>query len=262
MPSEKMRVQQMPDAPVMNDEDSGEMEIDLIELMYRMLEKIKWIILAAVIGAVVGFCVTKFMITPEYQATTKLYVLQSNNQVVDLTALNTSDKLTSDYVQVFKNWHVHNAVLNSLPELTYTYEELESMLTITTPSNTRLIEITVTSTDPQEAYNIAMAYAQCAPEFIAAKMETSKPSLFEEARIPENPSSPRMMINLILSTFMGAAIAIAVIFIQFIADDRVRTAEMLQKRLGLATLGMMPVQESAANTVKRSAGKAKKGAKA
>lgn len=262
MPSEKNKLHQIPDTAVMNDEDSDEMEIDLVELMYRLLEKIKWIILAAVIGLVLAFCVTKFFITPEYEATAKLYVMQSSNQVIDLTALNTSDKLTSDYVQVFKNWHVHNMVLTSLPQLDYDYDELEKMLTITTPSNTRIIEITVTSTDPQEAYDIAMAYATYAPEFIEVKMETSKPNLFEAARVPEKPASPNLMVNLVVGTFLGAAAAIAVIFVQFIADDRVRTAEMLQKRLGLATLGMMPVQENAENSVKRANGKVKKGAKA
>ncbi len=61
-----------------------------------------------------------------------------------------------------------------------------------------------------------------------------------------------------VGTFGGAAIAIAIIFIQFVSDDRVRNAEMLQKRLGLATLGMVPVQENAENDVKRNG----KGAKA
>lgn len=261
MPSEKYKANQGMDALVMTDEESGEMELDLVELLYRLLEKIKWIILAAVLGMVLSFCVTKFLITPKYEATSKLYVLESNNQVVDLSALSMSAQLTSDYVQVFKNWHVHNMVLTSLPHLTYDYEELEDMLTITTPSDTRIIEITVTSPDPQEAYDIAMAYATYAPDFIEAKMDTSRPNLFEAARVPEKPSSPHLLINLVVGTALGAFVAIVVIFVQFIADDRIRTAEMLQKRLGLATLGMMPVQESAANTVKRHGGKVKKGAK-
>lgn len=262
MPSEKNKVNQLSDNLAMNNEDNEELEVDLVELMYRMIEKIKWIILAAVVGMVLAFGVTKLLITPKYEATAKLYVLESNNQVVDLSALNMSAQLTSDYVQVFKNWHVHNMVLTALPELEYDYGELEEMLTITTPSDTRIIEITVTSTDPQEAYDIAMAYATYAPEFIEVKMETSRPNLFEAARVPEKPSSPHLMMNLLIGTFLGACVAIAVIFVQFIADDRIRNAEMLQKRLGLATLGMMPVQESAANTVKRFGGKVKKGAKA
>ncbi len=257
MPSDKNMARQMPDVAFQNEDDGAELEIDLVELMYRMIEKIKWIIAAAFIGLLVGFLFTKFVITPEYEATSKLYVLQSNNQVVDLTALNMSDKLTSDYVQVFNNWHVHEKVISSLG-LPYTYKQIQDMLTITTPSDTRIIEITVVSKDPQEAYDIAMAYANIAPAFIEAKMETSRPNIFEEARVPVDPSSPNLILNVFLTTFLGAAVAIAIIFVQFVADDRVRTAEQLQKRLGLATLGMMPVQEGNERNVKR----AGKGAKA
>lgn len=253
MASEKNMARQMPEAAIQNEADGAEMEIDLVELMYRMIEKIKWIILAAVIGMVVGVLYTKLMITPEYEATSKLYVLQANNQVVDLTALNMSDKLTSDYVQVFKNWHVHEKVISTL-NLDYTYKEIQDMLTITTPSDTRIIEIKVTSTDPQEAYDIAMAYANIAPAFIEAKMDTSRPNIFEEARVPTKPSAPSLVKNVFLTTFLGAVIAIAIIFIQFIADDRIRTADQLQKRLGLSTLGMMPVQEGNERSTKRNKG--------
>ena len=141
-------------------------------------------------------------------------------------------------------------VITSL-DLPYSYRSLQRMLDVEILDNTRIIAITVTSADPREAYNIAMAYAQIAPAFIEAKMETSRPNIFEEARIPTKPSSPNMTLNVFLGTFMGAAIAIAIIFVQFVSDDRVRNAEMLQKRLGLATLGMVPVQENAENDVKR-----------
>lgn len=257
MPSDKNLAHQMNDAVLVNENDVAEMEIDLVELMYRMIEKIKWIISAALIGLIVGFMVTKFVITPEYQATSKLFVLQSNNQVVDLTALNMSKQLTSDYVQVFKNWHVHEKVISTLG-LSYTYKEIQDMLTITTPDDSRIIQITVTSTDPQEAYDIAMAYANIAPAFIEAKMETSRPNIFEEARVPTIPSSPNLIMNMFLTTILGGMVAVAIIFIQFVSDDRIRNAEMLQKRLGLATLGMMPVQEGNERSVKRSG----KGAKA
>lgn len=257
MPSEKYMTRQMPDAAFTNEEDNGDLEIDLVELLYRLLEKLKWIVAAALIGLIVGFLFTKFLITPEYEATSKLYVLEAKDQVIDVSALNLSDKLTADYMQVFNNWHVHEKVISTL-NLPYDYEEIQEMLKITTPTGTRIIEVTVTSNDPQEAYDIAMAYANIAPAFIEAKMDTSRPNIFEEARVPDEPSSPNLLINLVLSTFLGAAIAIVVIFIQFVSDDRIRTAEMLQKRLGLATLGMMPVQEGSERSVKRGG----KGAKA
>ena len=256
MPSEKNMQGRLNDPAFITEEDNGELEIDLVELMYRMLEKIKWIIAFALVGMIVAGLYTKFCVTPMYEAKTKLYVQESKNNVVDLSSINLADKLTADYMQVFNNWHVHEMVITSL-DLPYSYRSIQRMSSVDILENSRFLELTVTSADPREAYNIAMAYAQIAPAFIEAKMETSRPNIFEEARIPTKPSSPNMTINVLLGTFLGAAIAIAIIFVQFVSDDRVRNAEMLQKRLGLATLGMVPVQENAENDVKRN-GKGKK----
>lgn len=256
MPSEKNMQGRLNDPAFITEEENGELEIDLVELMYRMLEKIKWIIAFALVGMIAAGLFTKFCVTPMYEATTKLYVQESKNNVVDLSAINLADKLTADYVQVFNNWHVHEMVITSL-DLPYSYRSIQRMISVDILDNSRILELTVTSADPREAYNIAMAYAQIAPAFIEAKMETSRPNIFEEARIPTKPSSPNMTMNVFLGTFLGAAIAIAIIFVQFVSDDRVRNAEMLQKRLGLATLGMVPVQENAESDVKRN-GKGKK----
>ena len=235
------------DMHYVNEEENDELEIDLVELMYRMLEKIKWIIGAALVGMLVSGIFTKFFVTPVYEATAKLYVQEAKDKVVDLSAINLSTQLAADYVQVFNNWHVHHAVIQELG-LPYSYREIQRMLTINTPEKTRIIEITVTSADPHEAYAIAMAYAKHAPIFIESRMETSRPNIFEEPRVPTRPSSPNMTINVFIGTFLGAAVAVAVIFIQFVSDDRVRNAEMLQKRLGLATLGMMPMQEGSSDS--------------
>lgn len=250
MSSEKtLHNRQAVDARNLNEDDNAELEIDLVELLYRMLEKIKWIIAAALVGMVAAGVFTKFFVTPVYQATSKLYVQEAQDKVVDLSAINLSTQLAADYVQVFNNWHVHEGVINSL-NLPYSTNHIQRMLSINIPDGTRIIEITVTSTDPQEAYDIAMAYAKVAPAFIEAKMETMRPNIFEEPRVPTRPSAPNNTLNVFLGTFMGGAVAVAIIFFQFVSDDRVRNAEMLQKRLGLATLGMMPLQDSGSDTNK------------
>ena len=249
MSSEKMLNRQMADNRNLPDDDNAELEIDLVELMYRLIEKAKWIIAAALIGMVISGVYTKFFVTPTYEATSKLYVQERKDKMVDLSSLNLATQLAADYVQVFNNWHVHESVIRSL-DLPYTYRQIQRMLTINIPDDTRIIEITVTSADPQEAYDIAMAYAQVAPAFIEAKMETSRPNIFEEARIPTKPASPNTMLNVAIGTFLGAAAAVAVIFVQFVSDDRVRNAEILQKRLGLATLGMMPIQDGTDHVAK------------
>ena len=71
-----------------------------------------------------------------------------------------------------KTWEVHEQVLQNLG-LDYTYEQLEGMLTISNPSDTRMLYITVSSADPVEATNIANEYANVARDYIYRMMAVS-----------------------------------------------------------------------------------------
>lgn len=251
------RAQEMQNKPILNeqmDKDSDVLEIDLVALMYRLIEKWKWLVAAALLGALIFGVYTFNFVTPMYESTAKLYVLNPSDNAIDLTALNTGEKLAADYEQVFNNWHVHEKVISSL-NLPYTYKEIQNMLNVKTLNGTRILSITVTSPDPVEAHDIAMAYAEFAPAFIEAKMETDRPNIFEEARVSTKPVSPSKAKNLILGFLLGGILAAGIIVVQFIVDDRIRNAEQLERRLGLAVLGMMPVQGKERKADKKKSGR-------
>ena len=67
----------------MNTEGQGSSEIDLLELLYYLIEHLKYIITAAVLGGVIALLYTIYFITPQYSATAKLYVM-SNSDSVDI----------------------------------------------------------------------------------------------------------------------------------------------------------------------------------
>ncbi len=237
---------------LMDEPEKGELEIDLVELLYRLLEKIKWLILFAVIGALLAGVYTFRFVTPMYQSTAKLFILNSKDSVLNLSDLQIGSQLANDYIEVFSNWHVHELVMQRLGIEDKTYSELQSMVSVRNPSGTRIIYITVHSSDPQQAMQIANCYADVAREFIAARMGIEMPTIFEEARAADRPYSPSKTRNILIGFLLGGLLAAAVVVIQFIADDRVHTGEMIEKRLGLATLGLMPAEESSSPSRKSS----------
>ena len=216
-------------------------EIDLGALFYRFLEKIHWIILFALIGAAVAFAIVRFAITPIYQATAKIYIVGSDT-TISLSDLQIGSNLAADYKEVFKNWHVHELVDKRL-NLNYSYSKLSGMLSVTNPSNTHVLYVTIKSPKPQEAKLIADTYAQVAREFIAAKMDMREPNMFEEARIPDKPVTPQKTRDIIIGFAVGALLAMLIITIKFFSDDRISTSEDIAKVGGLTTLGMIPLQD-------------------
>ena len=229
-------------AGVRTDQDA-EVEIDLGELFLRLLDKWYVIVAAALVGTLISGIWTFFFVTPQYQATSKLYILNPEDSAINLTSLQLGTQLANDYTHVFSNWHVHEMVAEQL-DLDYSYRTMESMVKVTNPSSTRIIEITVTSPDAAEAQLMANTYSSVAREFIAKVMKTVEPSVFQEALLPQTPVSPSKARNLILGFLIGALLAVAVITVLFVMDDKVRTADDVTKLLGLPTLGVVTMQNS------------------
>ena len=237
-------------------DESVDGEIDLVELLYRLIEKWKIIVLACLFGALIAAVCTFYFITPMYTATSKLYVVNAKDSAINLSDLQIGNYLASDYTEVFSNWHVHEMVLQRLG-LDYTYSQLAEMVSVENPKDTRILYVNVVSDDPQEAKDMADTYAQVAREFIAVKMDTEQPNIFEEALLPSRPSSPNKSRNIIMGFMIGLVLSCSVIIAQFLMDDRLRSADDIEKYVQLPTLGVMPKQTKSTQP-RRTANKTRK----
>ncbi|HCA33906.1 MAG TPA: protein-tyrosine kinase, partial [Lachnospiraceae bacterium] len=143
-------------------------EINLGELLFYLLKKWYWMVLALVLGLFVGLSVSTFIITPQYTSTTKIIVLsRSGDDTNGITAsdLQISNYLTKDYQELIVSRDVLEPVIREL-NLADTYESLNSRISVSNIDNTRIISITVTDPDPQTAQKIATSVRDTAAEHI------------------------------------------------------------------------------------------------
>lgn len=222
------------------DEDT----IDLLELALGLLEHWKLIAVTAVTGAVLMALYTFFLVTPMYKATATIYVVSRNDSVLNFSDLQVGSELTSDYIKVFEMWEVHEKVISNL-DLDYTYTNMASMLSVTNTSDTRMLDITVTNPDPEEAAAIANEYADVGAKYISEKMKTDEPTLMSSARVPENPFSPNKAKNILLGFVVGFVLACGVVVVRILLDDTYKTAEDIRKYAGLVVLASVPMTENA-----------------
>lgn len=215
--------------------------IDLMELIYRLLASWKLIVSLALVLAIVSGVYTVFFVTPMYEATSTIYVLNRSDSAINFSDLQLGTALTQDYIKVFKMWEVHEQVISNL-NLTYTYSEIRSMLTITNDSDTRMLDITITSPDANEAAAIANEYAKVASQYIADTMSTDKPNIMSVALVPANPVSPNKTRNILLGFMLGAILACGYVTIGLLLDDKYKTAEDIRRYTGLTTLAVVPVE--------------------
>ena len=211
---------------------NDEMEIDLIELFHVLLKKAWVILLCLVIGAVTVGGYTKLFVTPQYQATSTIYVLGNSVSMsgVDLTL---SKQLTADFSVLAKSRPVMNKI----------EEKLQGMITIENPSGTSLMRMTATNSDAQLAADIANAAADAVAERISEVMVIDKPSSVEEAEKPNYPVSPNVKKNMIMGGLIGAVLAVGVFTLLFLLDDTIKSEEDVRRYLQLNTLASIPKEK-------------------
>ena len=168
--------------------NNDEIEIDLGQLVGALVKRAWLISLVSIVCAVVMFFGTYFFVTPTYKASVKLYVnnsaLSSVSDIV-MDSISSSDisaarGLVKTYIVILNTRETLNDVID-YAGLNLTYSQVKSMLSAASVDSTEVFQVTVTSTDPQEAEKLANAIAYILPNRIktsatAAAIKAATPS--------------------------------------------------------------------------------------
>lgn len=222
---------------------NDEVEIDIGYILSILWEKILVIIATGIIVGLAGFLVSKFLITPKYESETKLYVLnRANDSATTLSDVQLSTQLTKDYQILVTSAPVMNQVIKELG-LNMKASELASTISVDTPSDTRVLQITVTSNDPKRAKDIADKVAQVSSKKICDIMKIEQVNVIEEGSLSEEPAVDTVQKWTLIGLALGIVLSCAVIIIRSMLDDTVKTTEDVEKYFDLSTLAVIPISE-------------------
>ena len=209
--------------------NNDEVEIDLGEVFHLLLSKLGIIILSGIVFCLVAVMGTMLLITPKYESTTKIVVLsKQDSSTLTNQDIQTSTSLTKDYAELIKSRTVTEGVIAQLG-LDMTHEQLLSKLSVDTPTDTRVVSITITDTDPYTAAEIANAVRDIASKHIQQVMDIKAVNVVETANIPDSPSSPSAAKNGMLGGMFGILLAAAIVIIVYLTNDTVKTPEDVEK---------------------------------
>lgn len=227
-----------------NLQDNTDIEIDVLELFHVLLNKFWIILLAGIIAGLAFIGGTILFITPQYESTTKMYVLsKQDNNTLTQQDMQTSLSLTKDYAELIKSRTVTEGVIAQL-NLDLTHEDLLKKMAVDSATDTRILSITVTDADPYEACKIANAIRDVAANHIKNVMDIDAVNVVETANIPDQKASPSITKNGIIGGFLGVLLSVVIILIAYISNDTVKTQEDVEKYLGLSVLGTIPLTET------------------
>lgn len=223
----------------MNSNDNASIEIDVLYLLRKLWSRKFFIIFIALVVGTIALLGSVFLIKPKYTSTTRIYVVSRTEDDITNQDLQAGSYLVKDYQEVITSNEVLSSVIDK-EKLSLTPNELSSMISVTIPTDTRVISISVEDDNAQEATTIANTVREVAAEKIKAVTKVNDVTTLEAAEVPKEPSSPNIKRNTLIGVIAGGVLAVISIIILEILDDRVRRPEDIEDVLGLPLLGIVP----------------------
>ncbi len=217
-------------------------EIDLREIFGVLLHWLWLLLLAAVIAGMSAFLVSRFVITPTYESTTRIVILNKQNENNPLTYsdLQMGTQLTKDYAELIKSRYVIEQVLGTF-RLDMDYESFIKKVEVVTPTDTRIIDITVTDPDALLAKELVDEIRNVAAVRIKEVMDIEAVNVVDEGNLADAPSNPSVPKWTLIGFLLGGFAAAAVVLIRFLLDDTIKSSEDIEKYLNLSTLALIPI---------------------
>jgi capsular exopolysaccharide synthesis family protein len=153
---------------------------------------------------------------------------------------------------------VLNRAISSL-DLDTTSDELAKSVTAEAAAGTVILDISVTDTDPAQAATIANTLAKQVVTVagdLVPDSSNGKPAVratvLAEATVPQQPSSPVLLNNLLVGALLGLLLGGAVALAREALDTRIRTRQDLRALTKGPVLGIIPFEpQASANRVAR-----------
>lgn len=211
------------------------------------LRRYWWMVVTGgILGAVLALAVSSAL-TPLYRSTTTLYfTLNFGNSANDLAQ---GSAYTANQMTSFGELALSPVVLQPVVEelaLDMSVVDLASAVSVSTPRDTVLMDISVRNQNPQRASDIANAIARrlkVTVEEYAPQMSSGRSSVtvrtVAQAQQPAHPFSPNHVSNIALGLLAGLLFGVLAAAVAPKLDNRVRNSTALAELTKVTFLGSL-----------------------
>ena len=209
----------------------GSYEIDISALFKALWRRIWLIIIATIVCGAAFFGYAYFKITPQYSASTMLYVNTSSTVSLSSYKFSTSDMnagtaLVTRYIVILGSRSCLERV-KAESGVDYSYGTLSGMISAAAVDDTEIFKVTVTCTDPDEAALIANTIAKVLPERISDIISGTSVEVVDYAITNNTRVSPSYSKYMMIGIVIGFLLTCIIIIVIELLDDIIHSDEYL-----------------------------------
>ena len=221
-----------------------EQVISISEIIDAVKKRWKIIVLTTVLATVVSGLFSFFVISPTYEASTKIFI---GKEGAESEGYNSSDvsmyqNLIKTYSELIKTKDLVNKAINN-SQYDLSVNNVLNGITVNTLTGTQILQISYQSKSPSIAKNILESITN---EFIT-KAEELVPNgnvkILESVELPKNPVAPNKTMNIAIAFILGMMVGFGIVFLLEYLDNTYKNKEQLEKDLDIPVLGVIPMSD-------------------
>ena len=222
-------------------------EIDLKNIFKIFWDRKIGIIIIILLCIIAGYIYTTFFTTPVYKATATA-ILTSNSEAEEGTTAVTQSEVTlnnsllSTYRGIATSDSVVSKVISNLG-LNISAETLKSQITVTSATNTQIIQISAVNEDANLAARIANEIREVFTDRVAELYDMQNIKPLDDAKVPNIPSNINHTKDIIMFTAIGVVLAVIYAIIANLLDNTIKSSSDIEKAVGLNVIAEIPVYE-------------------
>ena len=223
-------------------------ELDLKQLVNIFWNKRLHVISIVLIFLIIGTVYTFLFVTPKYKSYTSLVLARSEStkenetdtSTITQTDITLNQKLVSTYSELVKSKNVLREVIKNL-NINESEENLKNNITVSAVKDTELIQITVTNYYPDRASDIANEIAKVFTKKVGEIYNINNVYIVDEAERANTPYNINHIKDIAIFIAIGLIVSVGYVLISNLLDTTVKSAEDIEKELGVVDLASIPL---------------------
>lgn len=216
-------------------------EIDLKEIYSYYKTKIALILITIVSVLVVGNIYTHFIRVPMYQSNITIVLVNTQKGDYNQTDLQLNKNLVGTYSEIIKSRKVLSKVINNL-KIDTNVNALANNISVSSVENAEIIKIVVNDKDAKRAKKITNEVAKVFIDEIKRIYHLENIEILDEANVATSAYNVNHLKDNVLFTLVGLVLASGVVFIMYYFDTTIKSSEIVEEKLGLTVLGIVPCE--------------------
>ncbi len=225
------------------EQNENQITLSISDLWSIFTSRFLIIIAAAALTFLVMLGIAVIKYKPEYTSTAMIYLIRQENESAPGNLSSSDFSLALSTVNDCKYLLTSHRVLDSVIEvlgMPITYNQLKSMIAITNPTSSRILEISITAPTPMDAKIIVDELCVIGAESIMNALGIDQVNIIDKGTYSQKPSNSMVTPITPAITLFVAVLVYGVFVLMHIFDDKIKTPDDVEKYLELNVLGVIP----------------------